>query len=300
VRGLPRHGLPCLAVLLFFALVFSQGCARSVLQTYPASEQEFASALAAFARYQKISEAVCACCLDAEADAALSVSGLFSNHTGKLSGYLQAMKPGYLKFVALNPLGQPMIIFVTDGDNFKSLDVFAGKAYLGSVHSEVYKKYAPAGFEPQFAYYLLTGRLQPEDMRIEAVMRDREGDKFWLQIKHANAKTDSMVLFDPGEMLILRHVVRDERGEHLVDIGYADYRLVPGKGDKYAGNAPAAISAPDTGKESCMLPASITVSANGNAGKIEVTLDAFLDDARFSAEDFIVKIPDNFEQLFVQ
>ena len=49
------------------------------------------------------------------------------------------------------------------------------------------------------------------DMQIKAVMRDREQDAFWLQINHANRAAESMVLFDLDEMLILRHVLRDER-----------------------------------------------------------------------------------------
>jgi len=300
VRGLPRHGLLCLAVLLFIALLFVGGCARPVLQTYPVTDQESAAVLQAFSRFQQTSEDGCACCLDAEADAAISVSGWFSEHTGKLSGYLQAMKPGYIKFVALNPLGQPLFIFVTDGDRFESLDVFAAKAYSGSVHSKAYQKFAPPGFAPQFAYYWLTGRLQPGDMRIEAVMRAGEQEKFWLQIKHANANTDSMVLFDPREMLILRQVLRDARGEPRVEIAYADHLSPAEEAGQDAGHAPAVISPPGSGKKPCRLPARITVAANNNGKKIEVKLDAFLDDAHLSPEDFTVKIPDNFQQLRVQ
>ena len=122
------HPLFFLSVLFFFL----QGCARPVLQTYPASEQEAQLAASAFTRYQKIYQDECACCLDAEADATVSVSGWFSNHTGKLSGYLQVLEPGYIKFVALNPLGQPILILLTNGRIFKSLNVLEGKAYMGS------------------------------------------------------------------------------------------------------------------------------------------------------------------------
>ncbi|MEJ2332770.1 MAG: hypothetical protein P8Y08_08310 [Desulfobulbaceae bacterium] len=300
MRGFPCHGLQCFMVLLFFSLVFIQGCARSILQTYPAGEQEIEAVLEAFSRYHKISAEVCPCCLDAEADASLSVSGWFSDHTGKLSGYLQAMNPGYVKFIAPNPLGQPLFIFVTDGEIFISLNVFEEKAYLGSVHSKAFKKFAPPGFEPQFSYYWLTGRLQPGDIRIQAVMRDREQEKFWLQIRHAETNTESMVLFDPAELLILRHVLRDEQGEHLVDILYTDHQPLPGKTGKNAGNASAVMQASDAIKVQCAVPTKVTASANGDTEKIAVRLYSFLDDARFSEEDFTLKIPDNFEQLFVK
>ena len=300
MRRFSCHGLPYIMALLFISLVFIQGCARSVLQTDPASQQEIELASKAFARFQKISEEVCGCCLDAEADAALSVSGWFGDQTGKFSGYLQAMETGYIRFVAVNPLGQPLFIFVTDGEMFTSLNIFEEKAYSGSVHSKPYKKFAPPGFESRFSYYWLTGRLQPGDLRIQAVMRDREQENFWLQIKYANSSTESMVLFDPAELLVLRHILRDERGEHLVDILYADHQPQLMKESKYAGSVPATIPGSEAGKELCRVPARITVSSNGDAEKIEARLYSFLNDVRFSPEDFNLEIPDNFEQLLVK
>jgi hypothetical protein len=300
VRRFWRHALQYLIVLLCVSVVFIQGCAKSVLQTYPASDQEIEAALAAFSRYQTISAQVCACCLDAEADAALAVSGWFSDHTGKLSGYLQAMKPGYIRFVALNPLGQPLFIFVTDGNMFKSLNVLEEKAYLGPVHSQAYKKFAPPGFEPQFSFYWLTGMFRPGDIRIQEVMRDREQGKFWLQIQHANARTDSMILFDARQLLILRHVLRNEEGEHLFDIRYGDHQELPGIAGQNMESEPAVISGSSAIKGPCRVPASITAFANGDSEKIDIRLYAFLEDAYFSAEDFILEIPDNFEQLLVK
>ncbi|KPK00510.1 MAG: hypothetical protein AMJ60_00970 [Desulfobacterales bacterium SG8_35] len=277
-------------IFLLLPLFFVQGCARSVLQTYPASEQEIEAAVEAFNRYRLKSEEVCGCCLDAEADAALSVSGWFSDHTGKVTGYLQAMKPGYIKYAAINVLGQPLFIFLTNGSMFKSLNVFAEKAYIGSVHSEAYRKFAPPGFAPEYSYYWLTGRLPPEDIKILAVMRDREQGNFWLQIRHAESATESMVLFDPQKRIVLRHVLRDELGKHLMDVLYADHIPLPGKESKY----------PGSGNELCLVPARIIVSSNSDTRKIEVALYSFLAVSRFSTEDFHLEIPDNFEQLYVK
>jgi hypothetical protein len=142
--------------------------------------------------------------------------------------------------------------------------------------------------------------LQPGDIQIQAVTRDREQEKFWLQINHANSSTVSMVLFDPEELVILRHVLRDERGEHLVDILYADHQQLPGKESKYTGSDSATIHGSDVGIKLCRIPARITVSSNADAEKIELKLYSFLDDARFSAEDFHLDVPDNFEQLLVK
>jgi outer membrane lipoprotein-sorting protein len=298
VRRVSRQGHRSYFIPLLLVLIFVQGCARPVLQTYPAGEKEIAAVSEAFKRYQEISQETCACCLDAEVDVALSVPGWFREHTGKLSGYFQAMKPGYARFVALNPLGQPWYILVTDSEMIKSLNVFEEKAYLGSVRSEAYDKFAPAGFEPEKSYYWLSGRLPPGDIQIQAVMRDREQDGFWLQISQAGAiDHESMVLFDPDELLILRHVLRDERGRHLVDVLYTDYQQISGLGNRNPGSARADNSTIVATEDFCKIPGSISVSSQTGSEKITLKLHSFIEDAHFAAEDFSLEIPDNFEQL---
>jgi hypothetical protein len=85
-----------------------------------------------------------------------------------------------------------------------------------------------------------------------------------------------------------------------VDILYTDHQPLPGKTGKNAGNASAVMQASDAIKLQCAVPTKVTASANGDTEKIAVRLYSFLDDARFSEEDFTLKIPDNFEQLFVK
>jgi hypothetical protein len=271
-----------------------------LLQTVPAAEAEVRDTISAFTRYQEIYREHCGCCLDAEADAALSVSGWFSDHTGKLSGYLQAMAPGYIKFVALNPLGQPIYILATNGSQFKSLNVLERKAYIGSVYSETFKKFSPPGFEPELSFFWLAGRLEPQGLQVMAVRRDREVEAYWLQIHHAKSGNDSMVLFDPGELRILRHVLLDEKGEHLVDVTYEAYQAEAGKQYRNSkdNNADEHGTPPD--EESCSVPGRILVASGSGTQKIEIQLSSLLAAAAFSSENFEVEVPPNFEYLFVK
>ncbi|MFC1837369.1 hypothetical protein ACFLYW_01645 [Thermodesulfobacteriota bacterium] len=270
-------------LFFFFAAVslfVLQGCARH-LQTDPASEKDIEFAASAFTRYRQIFFERCRCCLDAEVDAALSVSGWFSNHTGKLSGYLQAMESGTVKFVAINPLGQPMLIVMTDGRAFKSLNVFEGKAYIGSTDSKISGKYIPPGLNTEFSYYWLTGGMPPGDMEILEVSRDKENNGFWMHIQYEDANIDSMILFDPADLVVLRHVMMNEKGDHLVDLVYDAYQ-------------PESVN-----REACRFPTKIRVSSTSGANrKIDLSLSAIISDAEFSAEDLEVSIPDNF-QLFL-
>lgn len=243
---------------------------------------------AAFTRFQEISEASCSCCLDAEADAELVVSGWFSEHTGKLSGYLQAMAPGYVKYVTLNPLGQPLLIFVTDGKTFKSLNVYKEKAYFGSVYSEAYRSFVPEGFVPGFSYYWLTGRLQPGDWQIREISRAGDQDAFWLQAYPAGSSIESMILFEPDNLVVLRHVLRGDRKEHLLDIRYGEHQEL------------GVDSSRDDKTLLCRIPARVIVSSGKETEKITIALHSFLRDVHLSAADFQVDIPDNFEKLPVK
>jgi hypothetical protein len=285
--------------LLFFPIIIL-GCTRSVLQTYPASNVEYETVSRAFTYFQDINETICGCCIDAEVDIALSVSGWFNHHTAKLSGYIQAMRPGYIRFVAINPLGQPLYILVTDGKLFTGLNVFEENAYSGSTLSETYNKFAPEGFEPGFSYYWLSGRLQPGEMKIRGVMHDREQNGFWLQIFHAKEDTESMVLFDPEQKVILRHVLRDERGRYLLDVGYTDYQTVNSRTGKAAVNDQTTVLASPAAEKICRVPGRITVSSRAGSEKIEVGLYSFIEDPHFSEEDFSLDIPDNFVQMPVR
>ena len=294
-----------ICALLHFLLVSAvpllllQGCARSVLQTYPVSEQETQFAASAFTRYTHYQDA-CACCLDAEVDAAVSVSGWFSNHTGKLSGYLQAMEPGYIKFVALNPLGQPILILLTNGKTFKSLNVLEGKAYIGSVNSETFRKFAPSGFDPDFSYYWLTGRLPPGDIDILKVRRDKEQNGYWLQVRYGQSGLDNMILFDPEEFVVLRHIIMSARGDHLVDVVYEDYQPGHVREKHLADRGQEMIGSSDFNEELCKIPTKLSVSSNSGAEKkIDLKLFSFIPDAEFSPDDFQLEIPANIEQLIV-
>ena len=259
MRRLQSSALLYFIFLLSVPFFFLQGCARPVLQTSPASEQEMQFAALAFTRYMQINRDVCACCLDAEVDAEVSVSGWFSNHTGKLSGYLQAMEPGNIKFVGINPLGQPVLIFLTTGKIFKILNVLEGKAYIGSSNSETFKKFAPSGFDPEFSYYWLTGKLPPGDIDILKVSLDKEQNGYWLQVRHVQSGLDSMVLFDPEGFVVLRHIIMSDRGDYLVDLVYGDYQPGDVRGKQSTDSDREMIDSFIAGKERCKIPTKISL-----------------------------------------
>ena len=299
MRSLFSYGPLLLIFLVAASLFFPQGCARPSLQTFPVAEQEVREATSAFTRYQQIYQKYCGRCLDAEVDAALAISGWFSGHTGKLSGYLQAMAPGYIKFVALNPLGQPIYILVSNGREFTSLNVLEQKAYLGSVSSQTFKKFTPDGFEPELSFYWLTGRLQPQTLQVTGVWRDREVQAYWVQLVPATSGTDSMILFDSSELRILRHVILDDKGKLLMDVRYDAYQPAGSKLAPYAAENQASEDTAEN-KILCSVPGRIHVYSGSGSQKIEIQLSSMLGGAEFSPEDFDLEVPSGFDALFVK
>ncbi|MFA7383865.1 MAG: hypothetical protein WC001_10495 [Desulfurivibrionaceae bacterium] len=251
--------------------------------TRPLAELQQQQAVALF-REAMARQQECACCLDAQVR--VSLRSVLQN--GVISGFVQAKAPAFLKFTGLNPLGQPMMILVADGTFFRYVSVPEGKGYDGLVTAEAFKKYAPQGFDPEHGFYWLAGRMAPERLRIFSVAQDQEGHGLWLELAYATEAFSGKahrrhVLFDPVRQVIRRHLVADQDGRIIVEVHYDDYVQVPGGGS-----------------DSCRLPGLISIHANHNGALMELTLEDWLPDASFSADDFRVELPAGFTLVPVQ
>lgn len=214
----------------------------------------------------------CNCCIDAQAT--VSFSSIWQK--GTLSGFVQAMSPSYLKFLAVNPLGQTMAIFVTDGDFFRYVPVLEAKQYEGKVTGTTYAKYAPAGFLPEHGFYWLIGRLYPGRIKILDVTHDRQDQGYWFEISYGNG-TRSIVLFAEEQGVLLRHIVVNDKGEKIFNVLYDQYT---------------------TG--SCPLPGKVTVTALIHNSTMEIRLADWLDSPTFVSDNFTYDAPPSFDRVAVQ
>ena len=193
---------------------------------------------------------------------------------GVINGYLQAMSPSSLKFVGINPLGQPLVVLVTDGENFHYLVVPEAKAYQGNVHGKTFAKYAPDGFQPGFSFYWLLGRLAPGVVKIMEVSRDRENQGYWLKLR--SGEVNSLVLFDDCNRVIRRHLIVDDQDEIVMNIFYDDYTEPP-----------------------CPLPGRITVKSLVHNSSMEIKLTDWLKDAELDDSDFSRRLVPGFSLVAV-
>ena len=121
------------------------------------------------------------------------------------------MTPSSLKFVAVNFLGQPLAVLVSDGEIFRYLSITESKSYEGNVSGETFAKYAPGGFQPEQTFYWLVGRFSPGIIQIRDVSRDEDGRGYWFKMNYKQSDMMSLVLFDPQGLVIRRHLLALQR-----------------------------------------------------------------------------------------
>jgi hypothetical protein len=192
------------------------------------------------------------------------------------------MEPAFLKFVALNPFGQPMLMLVTDGRVFQLVSVPEAKLYEGGVEAQAFKKYGPAGARPEHAFFWLSGRLPPEEFRILRVARDEEAAGYWLDLVGEEPGLRHRIFFEPGEKALARHLVLDPRDKLLVDVRYEEL-------------APTA----ETGSHFCRWPGRIVVETAEHRGQLVISLNDWLD-APLEQDDFRLELPAGYERIGVR
>ncbi len=219
--------------------------------------------------------------LDAAVNLKLSVSAFLGKKAGTLAGYLQALAPSYLKFVGINPLGQPLLIFVTNGSRFHYVSVPDGKGFEGDVRSRTFMKYAPPGFDPEYVFYWLAGRLGPGRIDILEVRRDEDGQGYWLELSAAGKTKKhihSRLLIDIDKKIMLRHLLQDEGGRILMEIKYGSHE----------------------GEGGCLIPRKIVVTSLTNHYSAVVLLTDMATDVSLSRSDFEFNLPGGFKREVVE
>lgn len=261
-------------------LLFLSGCAKLPCSVAVSVEER----LAAESSFKEMLAAhrECGRCCDADVIVTLESPLRY----GTFSGYLEVMPPSYLKFVGLNPLGQPLVVLNTDGRNFQYVVVPEAMGYEGSVRAKAFENYSPEGFMPEVSYYFLTGRLWPEPPPISDVGKDPDTMGYWITFISDNGSKQSLVLFEPHEKYLLRHLVLDRNGSILMDIQYGDYQLTDPK-------------AKDGGR-TCRLPGTITLTSGSHNGVLKLSLRDWATDVSFCEKDFWVEIPAGFKRVIVK
>lgn len=264
------------AILLLFLLF---GCAsvpapagRSIAEN---EEKRIRNSFTAMTERQQD----CFCCVDS----GVEVTWKSPFASGQVDGFLQAKAPSFLRFVEVNPLGQPWIILTTDGKSFAYLPVYEGTLYEGDVNAQLFTTYAPSGLDPQHFFYLLTGRVVPGPFHILDSMRHKTLHQYWLTYTYEESGDGLRhhALYDPKTQRLKEYVLEGAGGDILLKARYV-YHWASKTGD------------------SCVLPMQVIFSFPGQFGEAEVRFRDPLPDVAFSALDFKIEPPEGFTRVLVQ
>ena len=244
------------------------GCA-SRLPGSPLAGGEAAAAREAFRRLAG-GQAACDRALDAEVSVSLSSPW----RSGSLDGYLQLMAPGYLKFIAVSPLGQPLLLLGTDGSTVNYVVPAERRVYQGRADGETLARFLPSGLDPARSYYWLIGRLRPGQVRILEVAGEAGGTGTWVKFRHDDERRAELVLFDPAGGRLLRHRQLDEQGGVVFEAEYGEF----------------------TDGE-CAAPGLVTLHGGRLYGTLTLRLDNRLPADSLRGEDFKIDAPPDFTRI---
>lgn len=247
------------------------GCAyRPALR--PLGEAELAAGRAAF-RQLVAEQGDCPRAIDAEVTVTLNLPW----QSGTMAGYLQLMAPGYLKFIGVNPLGQPLLLLGSDGVACRYVLPSERKLYQGLLAETAVSRYLPPGLDAARAYYWLIGRLRPGQVRIEEVSGDPEGAGLWVRFRYQGEAQSELVLFDPRRRSLGRHLLLDAAGRPVLEVAYGAHTVAD-----------------------CPLPGQVTISGDNRFGRLVLRLNNWVPADTMTAADFAVTAPSDFLRIDIK
>jgi len=262
------HPAAPLLLSLVLLLLLVGGCAKKPWQEDLGPDR--GKAVEQVFRRMQQRDGACPRCLDG--DTVVSMK----NHleTRSLSGYIQCLLPDSIKFIAANPLGQPLFAVATDGVDFTTLDTSKRTARSGRLASyALLHDIPPAFFSGSWGEWL-TGRIDQGRQDILTFRADDQGRGTWVSFRTTSGGSDTTthLLIDIDHALLLTRILEDGKGRILAEIEYGDWKEVGG----------------------CRQPAQITMRQLAFGGEISLRLTRLQASDGCRERDFVLPIPGGF------
>ncbi len=271
-----KEHTPAARLLLFCllpALVLTGGCARKPW-TADIGEDHSQAVEQVFRSMQK-RDATCLPCLDGDAVVTLETR----LETKALSGYIQCMLPDSCKFIAANPLGQPLLAVASDGVRFETLNTTARTYMAGSLKSYALRHDIPPAFFSGSWGEWLTGRIDQGRQDSLSFQSDGQSRGVWVSFtkKTGGDETTTHLLIDTQKALLLSRILEDAKGRILAEISYDDWQDIGG----------------------CRQPGKITMSQLAFGGQVSLKLTDIGADDLCRERDFVLPVPSGYARKFL-
>lgn len=252
--------------LLCLVLALSAGCARQPW-TRPVDDNQ-AKAVRTLVEEKRTADAACSSTLDAE----VTVSMKTLMDTKSLSGFLQLKFPSSVKFVTTNPLGQAILVLVSDGKSFRSVNTLENQFVSGGLHALAIRNDLPPELVTGQWGLWLTGRIEtPEDGVIAEVLQDAAARGIWVKIvdPRDEEKGADYILINPEKGRVLARLLTDADGNSIARIDYSDWQ----------------------GEQKCQQPATFLITSVSKGAEISLHLSGILTDKELTEKNFSLRPP---------
>ncbi|MBU4236458.1 MAG: hypothetical protein KKB91_06885 [Proteobacteria bacterium] len=256
-------------LILTLLVLLIQSCAGKPW-TSPVADSETGLITQTFEEMQE-RDASCFSCLDAKTMLSWDTPG----EDRSIVGFLQLMLPASVKFVILNPLGQPLYALVNNGQDFQSINTSLKQHIIGKIGSLATQNKIPKSLLSENWGYWLTGRLHEQGATIEAIHQDGSGRGVWITMRYQDEASlnKSHLLIQPATRQLLTRILVDRDGETIATISY-DRR---------------------NEQNNCAPGSRINISDLPYGSQLSIDFTEILTDRSFSAANFRLKVPADYE-----
>lgn len=271
----PRSFSRYVGPILILLALLTHGCAGKQPWTDPVVEEESARITQAFAEMQQ-RDASCSCCLDAKVT--LSWDGPGEDRS--VAGFLQLLLPTSLKFVVLNPLGQPLYALVNQGQGFESINISRKQHVIGNLSALATQYEIPGPLLADNWGYWLVGRLQEHEASIETIRQDSAGRGAWVTLRYPSeaALSKSHLLIQPRTKQLLARILVDQQGETIATLFYDGRNGIEAQ-------------------EACAPASRITITDLPYGSKVSIDFAEIITDRSLSAANFRLKVPADYQVI---
>ena len=189
------------------------------------------------------------------------------------SGYCRMLKPAYLKFIASNPLGQPVRAIVTNGTIYQDIDTVERALVTGDLRSWALRHDLPLNLVNGNWLDWIGGQSSAPVSQIVEIRLDAANRGAWLSMAGANSETIvEYILFDWENGRIIERILLDDSERSFATLAYLEWQDF----------------------NQCIYPVSLSVEGLPLGGKVDLRFSD-IRQSEFEPTDFNVDIPSGFQ-----
>ena len=160
-------------------------------------------------------------------DAEVEIRWTSSVRNFSFSAYCRMLEPTYLKFIASNPLGQPLRVIATNGTTYRDIDTVKRSIVSGGLRSWAVRHDVPLNLVKGTWLDWIGGRASAAVGQIGEIRLDSQHRGAWLSMTGADSQAiKEHILFDWENEKIIERILLDDRGQPFATLAYLEWQEI--------------------------------------------------------------------------